>query len=183
MKTTMKFIAYSLMIFTLTLTSCSVEDGEDGLQGEQGIAGLDGDDGTDGEDGNANVIASDWIPSEFSTTATTRSIFEIEDPALTVDIADTAVIYAYARAGSNDVISIPFTFSNRSYYFAVIPTQNVLRIIAGSVDGSQEFFNIDFNAVRYVIVPASTSASETSKQASIDYSDYNAVKEAYNLKD
>lgn len=33
MKTTMKFITYSVMVFTLILTSCSVEDGADGLQG------------------------------------------------------------------------------------------------------------------------------------------------------
>ena len=158
------------MAFALVFTSC---EGEAGAEGPQGIDGIDG---TDGEDGNANVIASDWIPSEFSTTATTRSIFEIEDPALTVEIADTAIINVYARAGSNDVIGIPFTFSNRSYYFAAIPTQNVLRIIAGSVDGSQEFFNIDFNAVRYVIIPAT-------ERRSIDYTDYEAVKKAYNLKD
>ena len=180
----MKFLKTKYLVLALITTFCfSCSDGEDGIDGANGLQGEQGIPGIDGEDGNANVIVSDWIPSEFSTTATTRSIFEIEDPALTVDIADTAVIYVYARAGSSDVIGIPFTFSNRSYYFAVIPTQNELRIIAGSIDGSNEFFNIDFNAVRYVIVPASTSASETSKQASIDYSDYNAVKEAYNLKD
>ena len=181
MKTTLKFLTYVMMAFALVFTSCDGEDGMDGAegpQGEQGISGqdgMDGQDGVDGEDGNANVIASPWTPTEFSTTASTLTFFDIEDPQITPEIADGAAFYAYGRSGAA-VLSIPLVFSNRSYYFGVFPDDNNFRFIAASVDGATPFIFGDVLEVRYVIIPQAS-------RMSIDYTNYEEVKRAYNLKD
>jgi len=179
MKTTVKFLTYVMMAFALVLTtaSCEGEDGMDGEIGLQGPAGQDGTDGQDGEDGNANVIASPWIAQEFPTAATTFASFDILDTQITQEVADNAAVYAYGKTG-NSTISIPFTFRNKTHYFAIFPDTNQFRFIAASVDGTPEVFN-DISEVRYVIIPASASSGKSA----IDYTDYEAVKRAYNLKD
>lgn len=72
MKTTMKFFAYSILAFAITMTSCT-KDGEIGPMGPAGANGTNGIDGVDGQDGNANVTASDWFEP-------TESSFSINNP-------------------------------------------------------------------------------------------------------
>lgn len=66
MKSTMKCIAYGLLIFSMALTSCTKEGevgpmGEAGVQGTAGINGIDGADGVDGTDGVDGVDGADGI--------------------------------------------------------------------------------------------------------------------------
>ena len=184
---TIKIFTYAFLAIFLTLASCSGEDGEDGMDGINGEQGIPGE---DGEDGNANVIASPWLPVEFSTTASTFTFFDIEDPRITQEVADGAAIYAYGR--SSAVGSIPFVFSNRSYYFAVFPDINQFRFIATSVDGATPFIFNDISEVRYVIIPSSetsgrsmddraTALKATLKEKGIDVNNYDEVAAYYNL--
>ncbi len=90
MKTTIKFLTYSLMIlaFVCTTVSCEGEDGAVGPQGETGDPG---------EDGNANVVS---VLFENQTISDGDTVFDI--PALTQEIYDTGIVYAYVTVTGND---------------------------------------------------------------------------------
>lgn len=180
-----------MLLFIVTavaFTSCDTEDGMDGAQGEQGIAGQDGQ---DGQDGNANVIFSDWIPTEFSSNPDSLSTFDVVDPQITEDLVNTAAILAYGGiAGSNAIIVIPYTFFNESYYFAFLEGSNSIRFVGASVDGSPEVFD-QIDAVRYVIIPPVEGSGRTTsnpesivqhlRDQGVDINNYEEVAAYYNL--
>ena len=171
-----------VMTLAIIMTACSPEDGEDGAvgpagpQGQQGPPGPQGDQGEPGEDGNANVIASDWIPEEFSDVATTVTSFDVMDTTIDQSILDSGVVLSYGRLTSS-VIEIPFTFSNRTYYIALFADGRI-RFIGRSVDGAAETFG-DLTDVRYVIIPSSTS----SKNPGVDFTKmtYHEVMDHFGL--
>lgn len=96
--------------------SCSPEDGAvgpAGPQGEQGEPGQDGADGQDGQDGNANVIASEWIPSELEqSTPVVSTTFTIADDRITQQLIDSALIMVYGDANGNFAYPLPETFQD-----------------------------------------------------------------------
>ncbi len=169
MKTLVVFSRMAVMLLAIVMTACSPEDGEDGAvgpigpQGEQGPPGPQGPQGETGEDGNANVIASDWIPEEFSDVSTSLTSFDVMDTNIDQSILDSGLVLAYGRESLTTVLGIPFTFSNKTYYTALFADGRI-RFIGRSVDGSGAFFS-DLTDVRYVIIPSSTS----SKNAGLDF--------------
>ncbi len=182
MKTKMNFLSMAVMVLAILMTACSPEDGEDGAvgpagpQGEQGPPGPEGPQGETGDDGNANVIASDWIPEEFSDVATSVTSFDVMDTTIDQSILDSGVVLSYGRLTSS-VIEIPFTFSNRTYYIALFADGRI-RFIGRSVDGGSETFG-DLTDVRYVIIPSSTS----SKNPGVDFTKmtYHEVMDHFGL--
>ena len=95
----MNILINAFIVFALIFVSCSVEDGETGPAGQ------------DGKNGNANVIASDWIVSELSTSATNLTYFEVEYSNITPDVIDSgAAILAYGKDDSGNIIGLPFVY-------------------------------------------------------------------------
>ena len=172
MKATMKIFMARLIILSLVCTSCTGEDGMDGI------------DGIDGIDGNANIIVSEWIETDFSPTPRADSRFRIEDPLIVLDHINSAAIHVYGLWTNSDAIS-PFPNANfqlnERYNFIASP--GGITIIGHSLDGATEIYE-RFDHIRYVIIPSNTNTTRSSSSSTaIDYTDYNAVKEAYNLKD
>ncbi|MBQ4820170.1 hypothetical protein [Aquimarina sp. MMG016] len=177
MKTTVKFLTYLMMIFTLVITSTSC-DGEDGANG---IDGVEGPQGPAGQDGNANVIASPWFQSSsWVNSGSPSAYFDRSAPEVTQEIIDNGVVIAYTKlAGdSNYTRPLPATTLDRFFWNFFITEPENIRFTAFTLDGSNISPSSN-NQFRYVIIPS----SELLNRSSIDLNDYNAVKEFYKLKD
>jgi len=183
MKTTMKLLTYVMMALALVLTttSCDGEDGANGLDGEIGPTGQDGQNGQDGQDGNANVIASPWFQSNsWTNSGSPSAYFDRPAPEVTQEIIDNGVVLAYTKlAGdSNYIRPLPGTTIERFFWNFFITEPGNIRFTVFTLDGSN-INPANSNEFRYVIIPS----SELLNKSSIDFNDYNAVKEYYNLKD
>jgi len=151
-----------LACMALMLTSCSGEDGSDGIDGMDGATGPQG---APGVDGNANVIASPWIPAQFSTTLAISSYFSYDDERLNSEISDTAVFLVYGRkftfSTSDIIIELPVTFNQKSYYYKVFAHQGSIFFRAQSVDQTTPYNFNDFSEFRFVIIPANEISSKS----------------------
>lgn len=154
-----------IAVLGIIVLGCSAEDGQDGAtgeqgeqgpvgpQGEQGEQGPEGPQGEPGEDGNTNVIASEWIPEQFSNDIVSYTQFYIEDEAFTIDILNSGTVLVYGRDGAS-VVPIPVVFNNQTYYFVLPETLGEIIFIARSVDNSLTTFGV-FTDFRYLIIPSS----------------------------
>jgi hypothetical protein len=206
MKTELRFIMVICLSFFFVFTSCS-KDGVDGAQGIQGIAGVNGtdgadgvagangtngEDGTNGENGNAEVLYSNWIPANFNGSSLSSKRMEIDFPSAfpsAGSIKNTHLILVYFTGfGDGNVYLLPilnfrgaqFTFGFGSLGNALY-TPGDISISALALSGNLTEFQIDparGNKFRYVIIPPSTNIGG---KTSIDYSDYEAVIEHYNI--
>lgn len=147
MKTLKNTVIKSLMILAVLMTSCTPEDGVDGQNG------ADGQQGEAGQDGNANVIASDWIASDFSTTPSSHAGFDVVDININEENVNGAAILSYGKyLGTDVVIQIPFVSFNYSYSTALLPGHNIIRFVGTTTDGASVLFT-SISHVRYVIIP------------------------------
>ena len=191
MKTSL-FIKTTIIILLASLfIGCSAEDGEQGptgpqgAQGEQGPQGAQGEQGPTGpqgepgEDGNANVIASEWIPEQFSNNIVSYTQFYIEDEAFTSDILNSGTVLVYGRDGAS-VVPIPVFFNNQTYYFVLPETLGEIIFVARSVDNSTTAFTI-FTDFRYVIIPASNTTTKNGQTINFNKMTYYEVMDHFGL--
>tara|TARA_R110002167_G_scaffold23281_10_gene82743 strand:- start:834 stop:1472 length:639 start_codon:yes stop_codon:yes gene_type:complete len=165
------------------------EQGAVGPSGEDGVDGMDGMDGMDGEDGNANVIASDWIPEQFSDTPVPNAAFQIVDERLSLVTDSMAAILVYAKDFYGTVNQIPIVISgNKSYVYVLYAESNYMVFIASTLNNEAAFFD-GLTHFRYVIIPASVfgksngpDAISELKTAGVDIADYDAVIDYFGLK-
>jgi len=176
------------LITALLLFSCDGEDGMDGVDGIDGIDGVNGSNGIDGEDGNANVTASDWITIQFATGATLASTFEIVDPDVTEEMANSAVILAYGKrlvngGATERVYQLPAQFPQGNYSFFTEDFNDdgeyEMNFQAISPDGNLYVYD-RFVEVRYVIIPASTTGKSSNRNFS--KMSYEEVMDYFNLE-
>jgi len=192
MKTSILFIKTTIIILLASLfIGCSAEDGEAGAtgpqgeqgptgpQGAQGEQGPTGPQGEPGEDGNANVIASEWIPEQFSNDVVSYTQFNIEDEAFTSDILNSGTVLVYGRDGVS-VVAIPVVFNNQTYYFTVPETLGEIIFIARSVDNSPTAFGV-FTDFRYVIIPASSTTTKNGQTMHFNKMTYHEVMDHFGL--
>ncbi|MVO08864.1 hypothetical protein GOQ30_06760 [Flavobacterium sp. TP390] len=192
-----KFISYlPAAVLILTLMSCSAEDGVDGQEGPQGIQGpagadgLDGVDGQDGQDGNANVVASGWLPADWSfyDTPTKKIMRVVVNQFTQTELRNECLVMVYARQyGTSAVYSIPGPgrWSNVAYnlYFGSnSPNADGILIEIKSTENGVDLTDYQYdvargNYFRYVIIPS----NQTNRLP--DLSDYEQVKAYYNLVD
>ena len=160
--------------------------GPPGEDGTDGADGADGQDGQQGEPGTANVIYSDWVPSEFPDPINANfAQWELFAPELTQEVHDTGVILVYARIGIF-IHKLPDSFfapTQEHWNFRLLDINDpLIAIRVHSIDGSNigtPYLNGDF---RYVIVPGGISASG---KFSVDYSkmSYEEIALQFNIPD
>lgn len=186
-----KFIYFLMLLgMTLTIMSCSVEDGEDGQQGPPGIDGVNGQDGQDGQDGNANVIVSGWLPADWSFYDTPhKKIMRVVVNQFTqAELRNECLVMVYARQyGTSAVYSIPGPgrWSNVAYnvYFGSnSPNADGILIEIKSTENGVDLTDYQYdvargNYFRYIIIPP----NQTNRLP--DLSNYEVAKEYFNLKD
>tara|TARA_Y100000815_G_scaffold242316_1_gene239144 strand:+ start:191 stop:748 length:558 start_codon:yes stop_codon:yes gene_type:complete len=183
MKNSNLYIKTTLAIFLTTLfIGCSAEDGEQGPTGPQGTQGEQGPTGTQGEpgeNGNANVIASEWIPEQFSNDIVSYTQFYIEDEAFTSDILNSGTVLVYGRDGVY-VVPIPVVFNDQTYYFVLPETLGEIIFIARSVDNSLTSFGV-FTDFRYVIIPDSSTTMKDGQTINFNKMTYYEVMDHFGL--
>ena len=172
---TMRLVTILFLTLGVMVSSCKGEKGDigdQGLQGLQGDPGIQGDSGIQGDpgaqgdkgdDGNANVVASAWINTNFSSTATTYTNFVIPIPDFTRAEIDGAVVLAYVRwvSGTNSQTYIlPYVTRYRNFQFELSGNINNgydMNVIGQSMDGNSHTFDW-ITHIRYVIVPSNVVA-------------------------
>lgn len=181
-----------LMAFVLIAGGCA-EDGEpgpqgpQGEQGEQGEQGTPGEQGEKGEPGTANVLYSGWIEPDWYESAPTYYIWYHTDENMTADVVDKGMIFLYYKSGSSDDTVRPLYYPPSDIQFIPLfrtftSTESyTIYLGAYSTDASRLVTMKNNYRFRYVLVPG--GAETGGRTASIDYSDYNQVKEFYNLPD
>ncbi len=202
-------LRYVLVIAIVGYMGCSGEDGdmgpagpqgEQGIQGEPGADGVNGTDGVDGadgatgprglpgEDGNANVIYSDRFSPNWNLINQPRiKRMVINNPDFGRNYDDGVILF-YWTTGNGSTFLLPWnTFSS---FDGTLDTSRVSVIKGGSGDAWIEIrkYGSDFtdsetvgsNRLRYVIIPGGVN---TSAKNTIDYTDYEAVKNFYHIPD
>jgi hypothetical protein len=175
----MKKIRLIIMVLGILAVSTPVMQGCKGTQGDpgpagvagpagtQGVAGAAGSAGAAGATGTANVIYSAWETLTFTGSGTSWTATQ-NAPRITQDILDKGVVLGYLKSGTN-YFDIPLISGTTSF----LKYQQVGKIIyLSTVTGSSFTF-------RYVIIPGGVGA----RLASVDYGNYESVKQAYNLPD
>ena len=141
-----------LLFTTLLVISCTGEDGQDGVNG------IDGADGANGIDGSANVIISEWFPSEFSDSASLLELTSIENEIFNEETASNAVVLVYGNR-IDGVFGLPVVFDEESYFFFIAAEQETL-FIAGQNIANRPSIYSSFQEFRYVIIPGDTTGKE-----------------------
>jgi len=194
---TMKFTKQvcSLLFISSLLFACSKDDGQDGAtgpagpQGEQGVAGQDGAQGEQGDTGTANVIYSDWIPSEFSGMAAASTAEQLLVSLSVVEFnLNTDIVLVYGRRSINallfDVHPLPFTLPSQNEQYRYRLSQGngftALRASHTNLAGGVNIFTF-FSDYKYVVIPGGISSS--GKVSSKDYSKmtYEEIVEHFNI--
>ncbi len=207
MKTDVKFIQWclGLLLMSCLILACS-KDGEQGPigtqgpQGEQGLPGVDGQNGEDGTDGaqgepgelgTANVIYSEWFPSEFpDDIALARDSFSVGAPELTDDNIENGLLLVFGRTFNviDDTLieQLPRTFFVRDQYYyhryitnPATTNPQQFEIIVESIDGG--FIGTPFfEEYRYFIIPGGIP---TSGKSAVNYTKmtYEEISTHFNI--
>jgi hypothetical protein len=168
----LQFIFATLTSLSLVflLTACP------GPQGEPGPAGTNGTNGTNGKDGNANVIQITYGVRTHSGTEINYSL-----TGVTQSILNNSAYFTYVNPNNGFWYSLPGTTAGGTREYRTLVDKNATatpRLYVNRVAGTG---TETFTETRIVIIPA--SELRNGRKASIDYSNYEEVKKAYNLPD
>lgn len=191
---------FSLLAAGIMFLNCKGEDGAvgpAGAKGDNGTQGVAGAKGDKGDAGTANVIYSEWLPIPAPSGNTpNRKNFAFTAPKLTQEILDKGHVYAYLKHNNGTTYAgLPYaskfvtaTGEITGSYLSTILTGvggislNQDWLTPGTIaSGFSEANGVlgGWTHLRYVIVPGGTAA----RVASVDNSNYEAVKAYYNLPD
>lgn len=151
-----KMALFLFMGLSITLVSCSGEDGETGPAGKDGV---DGQDGVDGKDGNANVVVSDWMEISWTGIGNGHAEMEIDIPDN--EIANGGVALVYLRIGNEESsVSHPLPYSIDDDLMRFELDKNGddymirMHMYTPLQEGITEIENNPDFSIRYVLVPA-----------------------------
>jgi len=186
------FLLFALCC-SLLLTSCEGPAGADGAMGPVGPAGplgptgAVGPAGTTGQPGNANVIQISYTTKTWGSAKGFSQQFIFPSNVTTAVMNNSAVLVYMTDAIPNNASSygwyaipgiVPSTGVEHEFYFQTTfggntAGINIYRRVASTSSLSA--------STRIVIIPANDLRN--GRKAAVDFSDYQAVKAFYNLKD
>lgn len=158
-----------VLLVSILVFSCTPEDGEDG---ETGPKGPQGEQGIQGEPGTANVIYSDWIPTELEPSTFGIVNFDINAPELDLDILNFGTILVYGSFLNSEsqltVFQLPVVFGgSTNQQFSYVLTEGNINIRASALEAGEGVPDADiFEQYRYVLIPG---GANTSGKSSVDY--------------
>ncbi len=179
----MKTINYFFVAVAFILLGCA-DDGEPGPKGEQG------------EKGTANVVYSPWLQPEWNVTDQARlKIMKIIAPDVTQSLLDNGTILVYWKYTAEGDLSItfplPYTEFNSlgvpylNWTFSIYGVGNIeVQMTSYGIDLNYfDYVNLDNNRLRYVLIPGEASSTNGRFAPAVNYSNYEAVKDYYNIPD
>ncbi|MBD2755373.1 collagen-like triple helix repeat-containing protein [Spirosoma validum] len=173
-------LAFSITLFFVACKSGeSGESGEPGPQGQAGPAGPTGatgpagPQGPAGQNGNANVIQISYGAKSWANTV--DASVELNLTGVNADFVSKSAYFTYVTTGTL-WYSIPGGVSSygefRTYISpAATSTLFIKRLTTGTV--------LSATAVRVVLIPANDLRN--GRKAAVDYTNYEEVKQYYNL--
>ena len=159
--------------------------GEQGEQGLQGLQGPQGPAGEDGEDGNANVMYSEWMDFVWNESDFARNkSMRVVDANFSENYYGGAVLF-YMKYNNGRTFPFPHYIYRSTGELQL--RKDALTLGASGealivfVKYGEDFVASDYENTqfRYIIIPGSVELSKST----LDYSDYEAVKAHYNIKD
>jgi hypothetical protein len=189
MKTITRLLGlFAVVAIFIFLDACKAEKGEVGPAGATGAVGATGatgakgdkgdkgDTGAVGATGNANVIQVSYA----SRTHTGASLNYNLPATITKAIFDNSAYFVYVSNVDGNTYSLPgwFTGGTNTYRVGTLVSTGVQGVFISRVAGTGSDI---FNTTRIVIIPANDL--RTGRKAAVDYTDYEAVKAFYHLKD
>ena len=190
--TTIKFLGTAIIMATILFTSCKGPQGDIGPAGPKGDTGTTGATGATGPKGDTGATGATGASGSGGGTSTTSNVFysnwlsvqftgfdefsaTINAPKITQEILDKGTVLTYAKSNvTGNVIPLPFAALNGTTRTTVV--YNLGKVLLGAN------FNASSQTYRYIIIPAGTSIG-AGRKVSIDFSNYEAVKDFYGLKD
>ena len=157
MKKITKTLAMGIIALTLLFTGCKKDPGPAGPQGPAGA------------NGNANVQSTTFMNQGFYYVSANNDYeLNLSIPSISQGVLDKGAIMVYFQTSANSStwIPLPFSYGNINITYGV----QLSNINVVSTNSSTAFFNF-----RVVVIPAAM------KKPSVDHSNYNEVKAAYNL--
>ncbi len=195
MKQVLRCMPYALI---LSVVVCFMSCSKDGPQGPAGPAGTNGNQGPQGpkgdpgDPGSANVIYSGWLDVRFQgaqtvtnpdgTVDTVLYAAAINAPKLDSAVLANALVNVYINLGTasqQSIVLLPYTdeFGTLIRYVAASKSIN---LISNGNPSTQTTTAGKRYQYRYVIVPGGVSARSA---GSLDWKNYNQVRQALNLQD
>jgi Collagen triple helix repeat (20 copies) len=182
------FAMLAVVAAVIFMDACKAEKGEVGPIGATGAVGAagaigatgakgdKGDTGTTGATGNANVV-------QISYTSRTHTGSDLQynlPTTITKAIFDNSAYFVYVSNTGGNTYALPgwFTGGSNSYRTYTANSTTTQSIYIGRVAGTGSDV---FTTTRILVIPANDL--RTGRKAAVDYSDYEAVKKYYNLKD
>lgn len=175
-------VATCLVVVSFCFQQCQPKAGEPGPKGDTGATGAAGPTGAtgatgvtgpQGATGTADVQYSPWISTSFSGSGTLYTGTITATP-ITQAVLDKADVRVYWNE-SGRVLSLPYaeTFGTTTYTVHQ-------RIYVGRIE-LRASYALTTQQFRYVIIPGAVSVG--GRLAAIDYTDYEAVRKAFNIPD
>jgi hypothetical protein len=180
MKTITRIFGMLLMaVAVIFMDACKAEKGEVGPAGPAGPTGpmgATGATGSIGATGNANVIQVSYTTRTHTGTELLYNL----PASITKAIFDNSAFYVYVSNVNGNTYALPgwFTGGTNSYRTYTAVSTSIQGIYINRVAGSG---NDVFDKTKILVIPASDLRN--GRKAPVDYSDYNAVKAYYDLKD
>lgn len=195
-----KLSLIALITIGVIFTSCEGPEGPQGpagAKGDTGAQGTAGQTGAAGATGTANVIYSEWLDfptGNHSSSTNFERVYVISAPKITQAIVDGGLVYTYVKETGGWVGTLPYSSLYTSGGTSVVGSiLNFSSITVGNVVFRQKWqtpgtpatsFSTSTKPVfasqlRYIIIPGGTKA----RVKGLDYSNYEAVKAYYGLKD
>lgn len=159
---------YLLSIITILLLSCNKE-------------GPEGPAGTNGQDGNANVqlttfAITSWTESGVSYKAASPWLSDI-----TQNIVDNGAVHTYMSNGSGGWEPLPLTLYPSSTYSRTYTAVHYLNGVTLWVNDSDLNLPSDPGTRSFKVVAVAASAKIANPD--VDYTNYEEVKQTFNLLD
>jgi hypothetical protein len=166
----------SIMLITLSMLSCKKE----GPIGPQGPAGTNGINGIDGVDGNANVITYTVNTTSANWTCSSICYVDVTCPGITQDIVNTGSVHVFMESPTQAGawLNMPWTemfsgyISNYNFVFVL----GTLRISKSDSDLTTPA-NPGTRKFKIVVIASSGKLIHPE----VDYTNYNEIKEAFDI--
>ncbi|QIP14692.1 collagen-like protein [Spirosoma aureum] len=165
-----------LVMCLLCFQQCQPKAGDPGPKGDtgaNGAQGATGPAGSAGATGTANVQYSPWITTTFSGSSNVY-VGIINALPITQDVLDKADIRIYWKDGDR-VISLPYAETTGNTTLTVHVRFYVARIEVRLA------YLLTPQQFRYVIIPGATLVG--GRKGSVDYTDYEATRQTFNIPD
>jgi hypothetical protein len=183
--------SFRLLIVSLFVFVWSCKQGDVGPKGDTGVAGPAGAAGPGGATGPAGAAGAGGAKGDPGTSNAvqytfasrthtgTNSIFTLSE--VRGEVMNRSIILVYIANSSGNWYSIPGIFNGTNEYRTISnpgitsSIVTLVRVVGGS--GGSDIFS----STRIIILPITDLRN--GRKASIDYSDYSAVKAYYGFKD